>query len=40
MPNSPAYPIDERVRVRYLLDDIPNRAEWRAAAKDCTRSAL
>lgn len=33
MPNSPAYPIDERVRVRYLLDDIPNRAEWRAAAK-------
>ena len=32
MPNSPAYPIDERVRVRYLLDDIPNRAEWRARA--------
>ncbi len=33
MPNSPAYPIDGRVRVRYLLDDIPNRTEWRAAAK-------
>ena len=33
MPNSPAYPIDERVKVRYLLDDIPNRTEWRAAAR-------
>ena len=33
MPDSPAYPIDKRVKVRYLLDDIPNRVEWRAAAK-------
>lgn len=31
MPNAPAYPIDERVRVRYLLDDVPNREAWRAA---------
>lgn len=34
MPGSPAYPLDERVRVRYLLRDIPNRAEWKAAARD------
>ena len=33
MPNSPAYPLDARVKVRYLLDDVPNRAEWKAAAK-------
>ena len=31
MPNSPAYPLDARVKVRYLLDDVPNRAEWKAA---------
>lgn len=31
MPNSPAYPLDERVKVRYLLNDIPNRAEWKAS---------
>lgn len=33
MPGSPAYPLDERVRVRYLLRDTPNRAEWKAAAR-------
>ena len=33
MPNSPAYPLDARVKVRYLLDDVPNRVEWKAAAK-------
>lgn len=33
MPNSPAYPLDARVKVRYLLDDVPNRAEWKVAAK-------
>ena len=33
MPNSPAYPLDARVKVRYLLDDVPNRAEWKAAVK-------
>lgn len=33
MPDAPAFPIDERVRVRYLLDEIPNRDEWR----DCAR---
>ena len=31
MPNAPAYPIDERVQVRYLLRDVPNREQWRAA---------
>ena len=33
MPGSPAYPLDKRVRVRYLLDDIPNRDEWKAAVR-------
>ncbi len=31
MPDSPAFPLDERVRVRWLLDDIPNRDDWKAA---------
>ena len=31
MPDSPAFPLDERVKVRYLLTDTPNREEWRAA---------
>lgn len=34
MPNSPAYALDERVRVRYLLKSIPNREEWKSAAAD------
>ncbi len=33
MPNSPAFPLDERVKVRYLLSDIPNREEWKDALK-------
>ncbi|WMJ23074.1 glycosyltransferase [Paludicola sp. MB14-C6] len=28
MPNAPAFPLDERVRVTYLLKDIPNKEEW------------
>lgn len=31
MPDSPAFPLDERVRIRYLLSDTPNREEWKAA---------
>ena len=31
MPDSPAYPIDSRVKIQYLLDDIPNRREFKAA---------
>ncbi|MGI5977776.1 MAG: glycosyltransferase [Candidatus Limivicinus sp.] len=33
MPGGPAFPLDERVAVRYLLDEIPNREEWKAAVK-------
>ncbi len=33
MPDSPAYPLDPRVKLRYLLDDTPNRAEWHAALR-------
>ena len=31
MPDSPAFPLNERVKVRWLLDDIPNRDDWKAA---------
>ena len=34
MPGSPAFPLDERIRVKYLLDDVPNRTEWKQAAKN------
>ncbi|MBR5094203.1 MAG: glycosyltransferase family 4 protein [Oscillospiraceae bacterium] len=33
MPGSPAFPLDERVKVRYLLDEVPNRAEWHQAVR-------
>lgn len=33
MPDSPAFPLSERVRVRYLLDTIPNRDEFKAAVR-------
>ena len=29
LPGSPVMPIDERVSVRYLLRDVPNREEWK-----------
>lgn len=31
MQPEPAFPLDKRVCVRYLLDDRPNREEWKAA---------
>ena len=31
MPDSPAFPLEERVKVTWLLDDIPNRDAWHAA---------
>lgn len=31
MPDSPAFELDDRVKVRYLLKDIPNREEWKSA---------
>ena len=33
MPNAPAYPLDEHVKVRYLLKDRPNQKEWHAALR-------
>ncbi len=33
MPDSPAFPLDKRVKVRYLLSDTPNREEWKNALK-------
>ncbi|MBR6323291.1 MAG: glycosyltransferase, partial [Lachnospiraceae bacterium] len=34
LPGTPAMPIDERVSVRFLLHDIPNRTEWKAAIRN------
>lgn len=33
MPDAPAFPLDPRVKLRYLLKDRPNREEWKAALK-------
>ncbi len=33
LPGTPAMPIDERVSVRFLLHDVPNREEWHAAIR-------
>lgn len=33
MPGSPAFPVDERVKVIYMLRDVPNRDEWKAALR-------
>ena len=40
MPDSPAYHIDSRVKIRYLLDDIPNRHEFKAALKSRNPAAI
>lgn len=40
MPNAPAFPVDERVKLRYLLKDRPNRAEWKAAVKSKNLAAI
>ena len=34
MPNAPAYPIDPRVKITYLLKDVPNRQELREALSE------
>ena len=31
MKTAPAYPVDQRVKIRYLMDDKPNRDEIKAA---------
>lgn len=31
MPGSPAFPLDSRVKLRYLLDEVPNREQWKDA---------
>ena len=33
MPGSPAFPVDSRVHVLYMLRDIPNREQWKAALR-------
>ncbi|MBQ7692099.1 MAG: glycosyltransferase [Oscillospiraceae bacterium] len=33
MPDSPAFPLDDRVKVTWLLDEIPNREAWKAALR-------
>ena len=33
LPGTPSLPIDERVSVRFLLRDVPNREEWKATLR-------
>ena len=33
LPGTPALPVDPRVSVRFLLRDVPNRNEWKAAVR-------
>lgn len=33
MPGSPAFPLDSRVKVRYLLDENPNREQWKDSVR-------
>lgn len=40
MPGSPAFPLDGRVRVRYLLEDVPNRREWKEAVRSGSPAAI
>lgn len=39
MQDIPAFPLDERVSVRYLLDEVPNREAWKKAVADRNVSA-
>lgn len=34
MPDSPAFPLSDRVKVRYLLKDIPNKEQWKKSLRD------
>lgn len=34
MPDSPAFPLSDRVTVRYLLRETPNREQWKMALRD------
>ena len=40
MPGSPAFPLNDSVKVRYLLDDVPNREQWHAALQKRDLPAL
>lgn len=34
MKSDPAYPVDERIEIKYLIDDKPNKDEFKAAVKN------
>lgn len=40
MNKAPAYPVDSRVKIRYLYDGAPNRGEVKAAVKNKNLSAI
>ena len=40
LPGTPLMPIDERVCLHFLLDDVPNREEWKAAVKAMNPAAI
>lgn len=40
MPDSPAFKVDERVKIRYLLSETPNKEEWKAAMHSFAPGAI
>ena len=40
LPGAPVLPIDERVSLRFLMHDVPNRDEWKAAVKAMNPKAI
>lgn len=40
MPDAPAFPLDERVKLRYLLKDRPNKDAWKSALSEKRLLAL
>lgn len=40
MPGAPAFPLSDKVRVRYLLKEIPNREQWHKALREKRPLAL
>jgi len=40
LPGAPVLPIDERVSLRFLMHDVPNREEWKAAVKAMNFKAI
>ena len=40
LPGAPVLPIDDRVSLRFLMHDVPNRDEWKTAVKAMDPKAI